>query len=207
LRDYFVGEWCRLAERGTFADAKLTTVFGAAIYTAAGTNPFLLGGNCRVQVVSVPGLSEDGYYWGEVGALNSRFSNESAILAPGAAPKEVSLSERRILGRRRFPIEMMNAEPVYELRIREDVVQEHGRPLDNATVKLGFRCEHQVGRLVIVEVRGSYRDGTIIHASHVELRQRTLAETEFWRDSGQILAGNWEKLHYDSAVQEPTVGR
>jgi|GEM_PF-2307370 len=191
LQGYYTGRWCPLADpQGRIADAKITTVLGAAVFLMSRQHSPALEANLRVVVGDAPVLAEENHYWGIVNSRNLRFSNQSLLFGPGKARKAiVSLSAGSVLiGRRPHEWEVQEAQIAYELRLRPRF-RDYGAP-DGARVELEWvpKGPSNVELALSSVLDGRFRNGMPLRLEHIELRPRTLAAEGFWVDDGVVVS-------------------
>ena len=198
LKDYHIGNRfdCPLARNYRIADAKVTTVLGAAIYMLASEKSSALGAGFQIDPGAAPGIRVEDHYWGVVTAYSRRFSDADALWGPHkpstTARLPLNAANSIFLARRRFSIPQQDAHVAFELRIRPEVLDQHGPAGQNAEVEICRTAGLNGAReLEISTVSGQFQDGTKLEPEQLELRHRIMLEDSFWVDSGKILSDTW----------------
>jgi hypothetical protein len=191
LQGYYTGRWCSLADpQGRIADAKVTTVLGAAVFLMAKQHSPALGANMRIEVSDAPIVAETNHYWGIVNSQNLRFSRRDVLFGPGTDRRAtVNLSSTSVLiGRRPYEWEVQEAQIAYELRLRPKY-RDYGAPED-ARVELECvtKGPSNVELVLCGVLDGRFRNGMALRTEHLELRPRILGTEGFWMDEGGVVS-------------------
>jgi hypothetical protein len=191
LQGYYTGRWCPLADpQGRIADAKVTTVLGAAVFLMAKQHSPALGANMRIEVTDAPIVAETNHYWGIVNSQNLRFGKQDVLFGPGTARRTVvNLSSTSVLiGRRPYEWEVQEAQIAYELRLRPKY-RDYGAPED-ARVELECvtKGPSNVELVLCGVLDGRFSNGMALRTEHLELRSRILGAEGFWMDEGVVVS-------------------
>jgi hypothetical protein len=116
--NYYIGDWCSIADGGVIMDSKYTTVLGAILCDVLNNNFPIQAMEGAVEIRNCLGEGERKSLWGILS--NGDFSVNDAILRPGRSECRITMQGGRtkLLGHRRFAVEDSEVAVNYELRMK-----------------------------------------------------------------------------------------
>ena len=115
--NYYIGDWCTIADAGKINDSKYTTAIGAVLYDVVNQHFPIQTLEASIRTQNAQGLNDGNCLWGI--ANNGYFFASDAILKPGCNESWVSFSGHpKFLARRRFEVDATEVSISYELRLK-----------------------------------------------------------------------------------------